>query len=180
VVVAHSGGAHASVPCALWAMTTSLLVPCVGCCAGLTLSNARLRVMKPGSNKVAAVAQRGGLLFTHKVKRGSDRVLATRTCARAHPAHTHGGRTHKPSRTPPPHTHTHTVSLYTHTHTAGLLRTSHTRHQPLARASAGATACRRHYPTTTPARCGPRAACQLVVYRNRNSRLGTSSSASRD
>jgi hypothetical protein len=117
VVVAHSGGAHASVPCALWAMTTSLLVPCVGCCAGLTLSNARLRVMKPGSNKVAAVAQRGGLLFTHKVKRGSDRVLATRTCARAHPAHTHGGRTHKPSRTPPPHTHTHTLCRSTHTHT---------------------------------------------------------------
>lgn len=35
--------------------------------AGLTLAGVRLSVVKGGSNKVLAAAQRGGLLFTHKV-----------------------------------------------------------------------------------------------------------------
>lgn len=35
--------------------------------AGLTLADVRLSVLKGGSNKVLAAAQRGGLLFTHKV-----------------------------------------------------------------------------------------------------------------
>lgn len=34
---------------------------------GLTLAGVRLSVLKGGSNKVLAAAQRGGLLFTHKV-----------------------------------------------------------------------------------------------------------------
>jgi hypothetical protein len=39
------------------------------CCnyAGLTLAGVRLSVLKGGTNKVLAAAQRGGLLFTHKV-----------------------------------------------------------------------------------------------------------------
>jgi len=42
-------------------------------CAGLTLAGVQLSVLKPGSNKVLAAAQRGGLLFTHKVRgKGSD------------------------------------------------------------------------------------------------------------
>jgi hypothetical protein len=35
---------------------------------GLTLAGVRLSVLKGGSNKVLAAAQRGGLLFTHKVR----------------------------------------------------------------------------------------------------------------
>jgi hypothetical protein len=37
------------------------------CAAGLTLAGVRLSVVKGGTSKVLAAAQRGGLLFTHKV-----------------------------------------------------------------------------------------------------------------
>ena len=45
----------------------TLSVTLVVLLSGLTLAGVHLSVLKGGSNKVLAAAQRGGLLFTHKV-----------------------------------------------------------------------------------------------------------------
>lgn len=59
----------------LWLSSWLSLLCLLGCpccvlivlLSGLTLAGVRLSVLKGGSNKVLAAAQRGGLLFTHKV-----------------------------------------------------------------------------------------------------------------